>query len=104
MLHSEGKRKPYLRNIIIDLQNSDTWKIQLTIAIDFISSKQAKEERAMHSRSGNIKSTPYNDADEVVDEFFEVSQKMVTFTEEIRNGKPFFLYSVTHFLPDIMEI
>ena len=72
MLHSEGKRKPYFRNIIIDLQNSDTWKIQLTIAIDFISSKQAKEERAVHSRSGNIKFTPYNDAHKVVDAFFEV--------------------------------
>ena len=25
-----NKTKPYLRNIIIDLQNSGTWKIQLT--------------------------------------------------------------------------
>ena len=25
----------YLRNIIIDLQNSDVWKIELTIAINF---------------------------------------------------------------------
>ena len=31
--------KPYLRNIITDLQNSDTCKFQLRIAIDFISSK-----------------------------------------------------------------
>ena len=31
-----NKAGPYLRNIIIDLQNSDTWKIQLTIAINFI--------------------------------------------------------------------
>ena len=30
--------KPYLRNIIIDHQGSDTWKIQLTIAINFIPS------------------------------------------------------------------
>ena len=29
--------KPYLRNIIVDLQNSDTWKIQLTMEINFIS-------------------------------------------------------------------
>ena len=27
------KIKPYLKDIIIDLQSSDTWKIQLTIAI-----------------------------------------------------------------------
>ena len=39
-----NKTKPYLPNIIIDLQNSDTWKIQLTIAINFISSKHVEEE------------------------------------------------------------
>ena len=40
-----NKIKPYLRNIIINLQNSDAQKIQLTIAINFISSKDAKEEQ-----------------------------------------------------------
>ena len=46
--------KPYVRNIITDLQNSDTWKIQLKIAVNFISSKDSEEERIMHSRSDNI--------------------------------------------------
>ena len=46
--------KPYVRNIITDLQNSDTWKIQLKIAINFISSKDSEEERIMHSRSDNM--------------------------------------------------
>ena len=31
------KIKPYLRNIIINLQNSDAWKIQLILEINFIS-------------------------------------------------------------------
>ena len=31
-----NKIKPYVRNVIIGLQNSDTWKIHLTIAINFI--------------------------------------------------------------------
>ena len=53
------------------LQNFDTWKIQLTIAINFISSKDAKRERAMHSNSGNINFTPYSDAIDVIDELFE---------------------------------
>ena len=65
------KIEPYLRNIIIEFQNSDTWKIQLTIAINFISSKDAEEERLMHSGSKNIKITFYIDANEVVDEIFE---------------------------------
>ena len=34
-----NKIKLYLKDIIIDLQSSDTWEIQLTIAINFISSK-----------------------------------------------------------------
>ena len=42
------KIRPYLRDIIIDLQESDTWKIQLTIAINFVSSKDPEEERVMH--------------------------------------------------------
>ena len=52
-----NKIKPYLRNEIIDLPNSDAWKIQLTIAINFISSKDVEEEYVMHSRSDNIKFT-----------------------------------------------
>ena len=42
------KIRPYLRDIIIDLQESDTWKIQLTIEINFVSSKDPEEERVMH--------------------------------------------------------
>ena len=59
-------------NIIIDLQNSDAWKIQLTIAIDIISSKDVEEERVMDSMSNKIKFTSYNDTNEVVDELFEL--------------------------------
>ena len=66
-----NKIEPYLRYITIDLQNSDTWKIQLTIAINFISWKHVEEERVMHSGSDNIKFTSYSDSDEVVDDFFE---------------------------------
>ena len=57
--------------IIIDLANSCTYKIQLTIAFNFASSKDAEEERVMHSRNDNIKFASYNDANEVVDELFE---------------------------------
>ena len=61
-----------MRNIIINLQNSDAWKIQLTITINFISLKEVEKERVIHSRSGNIKFTSYNDVNEVVDELFEL--------------------------------
>ena len=61
-----NKIKPYLRNIIIDLQNSDTWKNPLTIAINLISLKNAKEERLMHSRNNNIKFTLYSVSNELL--------------------------------------
>ena len=41
----------HLMDIINNLKKSDTWKIQSTIAINFISSKDNDEERVMHSKS-----------------------------------------------------
>ena len=38
------KIKPYLRDIIIDFQKPGQWKVQLTIAINFISSKDVDED------------------------------------------------------------
>ena len=59
------KIKPYWRDVIINLQKSDTWKIQLTIAINFIFSKNVDEERVMHSKSDNIEFMPYDNANEL---------------------------------------
>ena len=70
-----NKIKSYLRDIIIYLQSSDAWKIQLTIAINFISSKDEQfvevEERVMHLNSGNIQFIPYSDANDVIDKLFK---------------------------------
>ena len=63
-----NKIETYPRDIIINLQNSDKWEIQLAIAINFISSKDTEEERVMHSNSDNMKFTSWDDANEVVDE------------------------------------
>ena len=60
-----------MRDRIIDIEESDTWEIQLTIAINFTSSKDVEEERVMHPKSNNIKLTSYNDANEVVDELLK---------------------------------
>ena len=39
---------PYLKDAIIDLQKSVTWKIQLTITVDLIYSKDTNEEQTTH--------------------------------------------------------
>ena len=46
--------KPYLKHIINNLQISGTWKIQLTIAINFIFSKETGEESVIHLKSDKI--------------------------------------------------
>ena len=59
------KIKPYLRDIIINLQKSDSWKIQLRITINFICSKDVDEERVMHSKNNNIEFMSYDNVNEV---------------------------------------
>ena len=49
-----NKNRRYLKDIINDLKTSDTWKIQLTIAVNFVSSKDTEEEHAMHSKRDKI--------------------------------------------------
>ena len=63
----------YLRNIIFSLQNSDTWKIQLTIAINFISSKDSEEELVMHSSKIKIyiKCLSYSEVNDVIKKLFK---------------------------------
>ena len=51
--------------MIINLQKSGTWKVQLTIAIYFISSKDADEEQVMHSKSDNIQFMTYDNANDI---------------------------------------
>ena len=45
--------------------------MQLTIAINFISSKDVDEERVMYSKSDNIELMLYDNANEVVNKVFE---------------------------------
>ena len=65
-----NKIKPYLK-YIIDLQKFDTWESLLTIAINFISSKNANEGQVMHSKSDNIEVVIYDNANEVIEKIFE---------------------------------
>ena len=43
-------------------------EIQLTISINFVSSKDTEEERAMQSTSDSVKFASYNDVNKVVNE------------------------------------
>ena len=59
--------RPYLRDVVNDVKQSDTWKIQLAISINFISSKDINnEECIMHSKSDNIEILISDEADEAI--------------------------------------
>ena len=49
-----NKNRPCLKDIVNNLKKSEMWKIQLTIANNFISSRNNNEECVMYSKSDNI--------------------------------------------------
>ena len=69
-----NKIRPYLKDIINNLNNSCTWKIQVTITINCISSKDNHddEEHVMHSKHDNKEIMINEKADEIVNEIFEL--------------------------------
>ena len=66
-----NKIRPYLNHIINNLKKSETWKIQLTIANNFISSVINDEECVLRSKSDNIEIMISNEADEIIKELFD---------------------------------
>ena len=56
--------KPYLINVILNnLRKWNTLKIQLIMAINFLSSKDIDEEHVMYSKADSIEITIYDKAD-----------------------------------------
>ena len=87
--------KPYLRNIIINLQNSGTLQIQLTIAIDFISSKDSEEERGVHTSKNDIIFTFYSVVNDVTEKLFKsLRSKYQNGLETSMKGSDFIFDSV----------
>ena len=61
-----------LRNLIINLPKSDTWKIQSAIAANFIFSKDGEEKHVIHLSSDNIKLKTYSDANDRIEKLFNL--------------------------------
>ena len=72
-----------MRDIIVNLQIFDTWKIQLTIVINFISSKDVDEERVMHLKSDSKDFMPHDNVNED-DKCFQYSGTVALNYEEIK--------------------
>ena len=87
-----------MKDIIINLKKSDSSKIQLTIAINFISSKDNDEECIMHSKRDNTKIMINHKADEVIEKFFESPLNMYLIGLETSMRGSSFIFDCFHFL------
>ena len=82
--------RPYLSDIINNLKTQGEWKIHLTIAIKFISSKDFGETRIMHSKNDNIELMMGRETDEIIKELSEsLLQRYQEGLEESMRGSDF---------------
>ena len=71
------------------------WKIQLTTQINFISSKDSKETRTMHTKSHNIEIMMGSKTDKIIEERFgSLLQNYQKDLEETMRGSEFIFDSV----------
>ena len=77
--------------MINDHKNQNEWKIQLTTASNFISSKPNFDEtRIIHTKSNNIEIMTGSDTDEVIEDFFKsLLQRYQENLEEKMRGSEF---------------
>ena len=80
---SLSKIRPYLSHIINDIKTQAEWKVELTVAINFMSSidsknskdskhsKDSSETPIMHTRSNNIETMIGNETDEIIKELYD---------------------------------
>ena len=83
--------RPYLLNMINDHKNQSEWKILLTIAVNFISSKPDSDETCiMHTKSNNIEIMIGSDTNEVIEKLFEsLSEEYQENLKEKMSGSDF---------------
>ena len=101
--------RPYLSDMINDHKTRREWKIQLTMQINFISSKDSEETCTMHTKSHNIEIMMGNETDEIIEKLFEsLLQNSQKDLEESMGGSEFvfdtyLLHGLTCVVPRVRE-
>ena len=67
----QGKWRIHSGNKIIERKTQSEWKTQLTMAINFISSKDSDETCTMHAKSNNVEIMMGRETDEIIKELFK---------------------------------
>ena len=68
---TQGVWKVHSGNKVIDYKTQREWKIQLTVSINFMSSKDFEETRTMHTKSHNVEIMIGNKTDDIIKELFK---------------------------------
>ena len=63
--------RPHLSDMINDHKTRREWEVELTMQINFTSSKDSQETRTMHTKSCNIEIKMGNETDEIIEKLFE---------------------------------
>ena len=97
------KIEPYSNDLIDNQKSQGEWKIQLTMAINFISSEDSDETRTIHAKSGNIEILIGNEINESIEQLFNsLLQRYQKGLEEKIRGSDIFLimliYCITNFI------
>ena len=88
-------RKVYSGNKVIDYKTSGEWKIQLSMTINFVSSKDSDVIRTIHKTSDNIYILVSDETDEIIKKLFEsLLQRYQERLEESMKGSEFVFESV----------
>ena len=92
---TQGKWRIHSGNKIIEQKTQSEWKIQLTMAINFISSKDSDEIRTMYTKSNNMEIMMGSETDKIIEELFKsFLQKYQERIEESMRGSEFVYDSV----------
>ena len=67
----EGKWRIHSGNKIIERKTQSEWKIQLTMAINFVSSKDSDETSTMHAKSDNVAIMTSSETNRIIEELFK---------------------------------
>ena len=68
---THGSARYHSGNKSLVEETSSEWKIQLTMAINFISSKDSDETRTMHTKSDNVEIMIGSETNEIIKNLFE---------------------------------
>ena len=87
--------KTHSGNNVINYNTQNEWKIQLTMSINFVSSKDSEENRIVHTKSHKVEIMMGSEKDEIIEEIFEsLLQKYQEMLEESIKGSKFVFDSV----------